>query len=461
MSKIFKKIAGSKTAVTVKMDSIEVMGQAVGEKDVFCVHWSMKGLRGRESTGETDNARAAVAGGASYTTARFENIFAGEVHPKQRKDGAGYEAMEFEMRVVSPALHKKDEKIIGKALVNIFEKVPVLTAGQPHHSEQTVSLTTTGNAVAHINLTLALKSDAPAEEAEAGEPERATTPTSPSATEPPPLVVKTPPSTPQKESESASTGTTEPAKEETESKSRHRKRRSSNSAAMMSAQLKRKDEEIKAKDEEIKKKDEDLKQKDDELKQKDEELKKKDEELKQKEEELKQKDEELKKKDEEAAQFRKENQPKLEISDAELYELRRSKSYLECRVKELEQANEKTDVVPHDTEQDQMREQLAELQAEKERIEDEKAQISEELKAAKKEIEELKARPAESDDKSKDIEVLNKQLTALKEELAKKNASGSKADAAAPAPAKSGIVMQAIIGAVGAVLGIIIGQILF
>jgi len=442
MSKILKKIAGPKTLVSVKMDSMELMGSAVAEKDMFCVHWTMKGLRGRESTGDTENVRAAVSDGVSYPVARFNDVFAGEVHPKARKDGNGYDAMEFEMRVVAPALHKKDEKIIGKALVNIFEKVPVLTPGQPHQAEQTVGLTKDGTAVAHIKLTLSIKGDAPADDVEVVEADQ---PTSPSSAEPPAspqkevpnIVVKTPPATPQKEagSELGSSGTSD-VKEESESKSRHRKRRSSNSSAMMAAQLKRKEEE--------------LKQKEEELKQKDEELKQKDEELKQKDEELKQKDEELKKKDEEALEKQKDLGSKLEASSNELTELRDHNAFLESRVKELEQANEKTDVVPLDAAQERMQEDITKLVEKNESLEEQRSQLIEELDKAKKQIEELEAH---SD--KKELDLLNQQLTALQEELAKtkKDLNGG-----AAAPAKSGMMMQVIVGAIGAVVGIIIGH---
>jgi len=438
MSKILKKIAGPKTLVSVKMDSMELMGSAVAEKDMFCVHWTMKGLRGRESTGDTENVRAAVSDGVSYPVARFNDVFAGEVHPKARKDGSGYDAMEFEMRVVAPALHKKDEKIIGKAIVNIFEKVPALTPGQPHQAEQTVGLTKDGTAVAHIKLTLSVKGDAPADDVEVVEADQ---PTSPSSAEPPAspqkevpnIVIKTAPATPQKEAGSelgGSSGTSE-VKEESKSKSGHRKRRSSNSSAMMAAQLKRKEEE--------------LKQKEEELKQKEEELKQKDEELKQKDEELKQKDEELKKKDEEAQ----EKQKELEKSNNELTESRDHNAFLESRVKELEQANEKTDVVPLDAAQERMQEDITKLVEKNESLEEQRSELLEELKKAKQQIEELEAH---SD--KKELDLLNQQLSALQEELAKtkKDLNGG------AAPAKSGMMMQVIVGAIGAVVGIIIGH---
>jgi len=430
MSKIFKKITGSKVSITVKIDSIEVMGQAVADKDMFCIHWGMKGLRGRENTGETDNVRAAIAEGSTYAVARFTDVLAGYVHGRPRKDGSGYEASEIELRVVSPALHKKEDKVLGRALVNIFEKVPALAAGQPaHQAEQTVSLSKDGNAVAHIKMTLALKSDAPVEE----EGEQ---PTSPVEQQPEGagLVVKTPPASPQKEagSEGGSTGASE-IKEETTSKSRHRKRHSSNNASMMAAQLKRKEEEVK--------------QKDDELKAKDDELKKK--------------DEELKKKDEEFAEKEKQAEVKLRASNCEVQNLREHNSFLESRVKELEQANEKTDVVPLDANQERMQDDIMRLTEDKERLTDEKMKLAEELDEARREIAQLKAGCA--DGEKKELELLNQQLTALQEELAKakKDISASPegaAPAAAAAPAGNGLIMQAIFGAIGAVLGIIIGH---
>jgi len=432
MSKIFGKIGRStKAFVTLKLDSVEVMGQSVVDKDMFCIHWTMKGIRGTQSTGETENVRASVPEGSSYPVAAFKDVIAGEVHPRQRKDGNGYEAVEFEMRVVCPALHKKDEKIIGKAIVNVFEKVPVLSAGQPHHAEQTVSLSKDGSAVAHVKLTLALKIDGPAEEVDVAE--EPVTPTSPATSEPPApaagLVVT--PSSPRKEagSESASTGTAE-VKEQSETKSRHRKRRSSNSSAMIAAQLKRKEEEVTQKDEELKKKDE----------------------------ELKQKDEELKKKDEESAEKQKELGAKLEEANVELTELRKANAFLESRVKELEQAKEKTDVVPIDPEHEKMQDNLAKLQEEKETLQEQKMQLNDELEAARKEIAELKAHPVESDQK-KELDLLNQQLTVLQEELAKTKKEIS-TEGETAAPAKNGFMMQAIIGAAGAVVGIIIGLII-
>jgi len=426
MSKILKKIAGPKVAITVKMDMLELMGQAVADKEMYCVHWTMKGLRGRESTGSTENIRASVSDGASYAVARFADVFAGEVHPKQRKDGSGYEPMEFEMRVVIPALHKKEDKLVGRATVNIFEKVPVLAAGQPaHQAEQTVSISKDGSGVAHIKLSLGVKSGAPVEE-------ELTEPVSPSSepapAEPAPMTVKTPPSTPTKEagSEAASTGVTDEKKSETESrKSRHRKRHSSNSAAMMAAQLKRREDE----------------------------LKQKDEELKQKDERIKQLEEDLKKKDEEAQKKETENKP--EQSSTELEELRKHNTFLEGRVKELEQATEKTDVVPLDANQERMQNDLIRLQEDKERLQEEKLQLSEELDNAHKQIEALRAGSA--DGEKKELELLNQQLAALQEELAKAKKEITSDGAAAP---KNTMMMSAIIGAAGAVVGIIIGLII-
>jgi len=412
MSKIFKKIGGPKVSITVKMNVLEIMGQAVEDKDVFCVHWRMKALRGRENAGETDNARAAVRDGTSYAVARFENVFSGEVHPKARKDGNGYDPIEFEMKVVSPALHKKDEKVIGEAIVNIVEKVPVLATGQPaHQSEQTVPLTKDGAAVAHIKLTLAADGTAieepeqPAAEQPAPAPEQ---PASPSAAEPPSgIVVKVAPPTPQKEagSEKASDAVSD-AKDETESKkSRHRKRHSSNSASMYAAQLKRREEE--------------LKQKEDELKQKDEEIE------------------------------------KLKASSAEMTELREHNAFLESRVKELEQANEKTDVVPIDPMHEKLQDDLTRLQEDKERLEDDKAKLTDELDAAKKELAEL--RKCGGDEQKKELDLLNQQLSALQEELLKTKKDISE-PASAPAPGGNPIIMQAVIGAIGAILGVIIGH---
>jgi len=428
MSAILKKVRGPKVAVTVKLDLLELMGQAVADKDMFCVHWAMRGLRGRESTGDTDNVRAAIPDGSSYPVARFTDVFTGEVHPKSHKGGNGYDPMEFDMRVVCPALHKKDEKAIGRATINIFEKVPLLTAGQPQPSDQTVPLTKDGSAVAHVKFTLSLKGEAPAEAAdEPVDVDQPVSPTSSAASEPAGIVV-TPPATPQKDagSETATSGTSD-IKEESESKSRHRKRHSSSNAAALNAQLKKKDEE--------------LKQMEDQLKQKDEELQKK--------------DEELKKKDDECVEKQKEIGSELEAAKVELAELRKSNEFLESRVKELEKAKEMTDVVPADPEQEKMRDDLAKLQEDKERLEEEKLRLADELEQARKEIDELEARPAGDNSQSKELEVLNQQLAALKEELENaKKGSGN----AAPAPAGNGMVMQAVFAAVGAILGIIIGH---
>jgi len=417
------------------MDLLELMGQAVADKDMFCVHWAMKGLRGRESTGDTENVRATVSDGSSYAVARFADVFAGEVHPKARKDGSGYDPMELDMRVVSPALHKKDEKIIGKAIVNIFEKVPTLVAGQPQQFEQTVPLTKDGSAVAHVKFTLGLKGDAPVEETDVAEqPVSPTTPSTPPAAEPAKILV-TPPATPQKDagSETASSGTSD-VKEESESKSRHRKRHSTTSAA--AAQLKKKEEE---------------------MKQMEEDLKQKDEVIKQKDEELKKKDEELKKKDDEAVEKQKEIGSELEAVKVEAAELRKSNAFLENRVKELEQAKENTDVVPVDPAQERMQENLSKLQEDKERLEEEKMHLVEELEQARKEIDELETRAADNNQK-KELDLLNQQLTVLQEELAKAKKDIASSPEGASAPAGNNMVMQAIFAAVGAVLGIIIGH---
>jgi len=407
MSKVFGKIGRSKVALSVKMNVIEIMGQAVADKDMFCVHWSMKGLRGTENTGDTENVRAAISDGVSYAVARFNDIFTGEVHPKARKDNSGYDPMEFEMRIVSPALHKKDEKLIGKAIVNIFEKVPVLAAGQPaYEAEQTMPLTKEGTAVAHIKLTLSVKGEG------AEEPEPAAE-TAPETSSPPPepavgIVIKTPPSTPQKDSgsEKATSGTSD-AKEETESKkSRHRKRHSSNSASMYAAQLKRKEEELKQKDEELEKKNEEIE--------------------------------------------------KLKAANADVADLREHNAFLESRVKELEQANEKTDVVPLDPMQQKMQDDLARLQDDKERLEDEKQKLSDELDEAKKEISEL--RKSGDSEQKKELDMLNQQLAALQEELVKAKKEISNPEGGAAAAGGSGIIMQAVIAAIGAILGVIIGR---
>jgi len=406
MSKIFKKIGGSKIAITVTMNYLEIMGQGVAEKDMFCIHWVMKGLRGRESTGDSENVRAAILEGSSYPVARFPEVFTGEVHPKARKDGAGYDPMEFTVNVVSPALHKRDDKLVGKAAFNIFEKVPVLAAGQaPHESEQTVTINKEGNTVAHIKLTLAVKSGAPLEDSSEAEPVEQ--PLSSSAPSNEGLVVKTPPATPQKESEAATSATSDVAEETESKKSRHRKRHSSNSSAMYAAQLKTKESE--------------LKQKDEELNQLKEELSKKNDEL------------------------------------MKLEDLQQHNVFLESRVKELEQANEKTDVVPLDPMQQKMQDDLARLQEDKERLEDDKQRLADELEAAKKEIEDLKKNGG--NEQKKEFDLMNQQLAALQEELlnAKKEISDNDKPAAS---ASSGIMMQAIIAAVGAVLGIIIGHLI-
>jgi len=418
MSKLMKKLSSSKNVtISVKMDILEVMGPAVVDKDMFCVHWTMKGLRGRENTGETENVRAGVSEGQQYPLAAFPNVFSGEVQVRPRKDGSGYDQMDFEMRVSQPALHKKDEKILGKAIINIFEKVPTLTEGQPTPAEQTVILAKDGSAVAHVKFTFQIGNapaidDTQAEIVDAGQP---------SESEPPHLVVKTPPATPQKEagSESGSVAPSE-GKEETESKRTHRKRRSSNSSAMAQVALKKKEEELKQKETEF--------------------------------------EEEKKKLNDEIAQQK-----------AEIDQLKLDNQHLGSRVKELEQAKEQTDVVPIDPAEQQMQENLARLQAQNEELQEQKIalldskeqsdkkvkELTEALEAAKKELEEAKNKP-ESDEKDKELALLKDQIAELRAELGKK-AEGEGEPATASAPAKNNMMMMGIIGAAGAVLGIIIG----
>jgi len=428
-----KKLVGSKNvAISVKMDFIEIIGQSVRDKDMFCVHWIMKGLRGRENTGETDNVRAGVSA-EGYPVARFTDVFSGEVQVRPRKDGNGYDAMEFDMRVVQPALHKKDENVLGKAIINIFEKVPVITPGQPHSSEQTVSLAKDakdGTALAHIKLTFQIKGDAPEEQPQTtsvSEPEQ---PTSPSAPAPEPdathLIVKNPPASPAKESESGSTATSE-AKDETTSKKSHRHRRSSNSGAMAAIALKKKEEEMKQKEAEF-------------------------------EEEKKALNEKIE------AQ-----KTEIEAQKTEIEELKTANQHMEKRVKELEQANEKTDVIPIDPNQEKIKDDLRRLTAQNEVLQEQKAaltderddyakkilQLNEALDEANKKLEEMKNQPGTAsgdDNKDQELALLKEQLAALKAELGKK-------DEAAP-PAKNNMVMQAIIGAAGAVLGIILGKLI-
>jgi len=414
-----KKFVGSKNVtLSVKMDSIEVMGQSVVDKDMFCVHWSMKGLRGHENTGETENVRA-VMGGDGYPVARFPEIFAGEVQIRPRKDGSGYEALEFEFRVSQPALHKKDEKVLGKAIINIFEKVPTVTPGQPYSTEQTVSLAKDakdGSAVAHVKLTFQTE-DQQADGAEAAQP------TSPVSPEPEShIVLKTPPSTPVKDagSESGSTSKSD-AKDETTSKKSHRKRRSSNSAAMAAAALKKKEEEMKEKEAKF-------------------------------EEEKKQLNE------------------KIVAQETEISELKKASLHLENRVKELEQAKEQTDVEVINPREEKMQEDLRRLQAENEVLQEQKAtltdekdgyatkivQLTQQLDAANQQLEEMKngSGATSSDDaKDKELALLKEQLADLRAELGKKSDG-----AAATAPAQNNMVMQGIFAAVGAVLGIIIGH---
>jgi len=416
-----KKLVGSKNvAISVKMDFIEIIGQSVRDKDMFCVHWIMKGLRGRENTGETGNVRAAISP-EGYPVAKFTDIFSGEVHVRPRKDGSGYDAMEFDIRVVQPALHKKDENFLGKAIINIFEKVPIITPGQPHSSEQTVSLAKDakdGTALAHIKLTFQIKGDAPEEpqpQPEATEAEQ------PSQTEPDAshLVVKTPPASPAKDagSESGSTASSD-AKEETTSKKTHKHRRSSNSSAMAAIALKKKEEEMKQKEAEF-------------------------------EEEKKTLNE------------------KIEAQNNEIEELKKVNQHLEARVKELEQANEQTDVGAVDPAHEKMQDDLRRLTAENEVLQERKAALTDEkdgyarkimelteaLEEANKKLEEMRNQPAAAssadDSKDQELELLKSQIAELRAELGKKNE--------APAPAKNNMVMQAVIGAAGAVLGIIIG----
>jgi len=448
-------------SISVKMDFIEVMGASVVDKDLFCIHWSMRGLRGRESSGDTENVRAAVSGNESYPVARFNEIFSGDVHVRPRKDGSGYDVAEFDMRVCQPALHKKDEKILGKALVNIFEKVPTLTKGQPASFEQTAPLTKDGSAVAHLKVTLLIGEVVPTEEAEAtekpAEPEQVTSPTTEAE---PRLLVTPPPASPSKDAGSES-GTAAEVKDDTTSKKSHRKRRSSVSNSMAAETLKKKEEEFK-------------------------------------------------KKEEAFEEEKKELNGKIAEKDSEIDELKKENSHLSQRVKELELAKEQTDVVPINPEEEKMQEQLRTLQEESEKFQERQAalldeqeqnqkkiaelnealesknkeledskkeledskkeledskkeleQSKKELEDSKKELEEAKNQPAPAtdsaaapsdDSKDKELALLKDELASLKEELSKKNA--------APAPAKNNMMMQAIIGAAGAVIGIIIGLII-
>jgi len=406
--------------ISVKMDLIEIMGQSVVDKDMFCVHWIMKGLRGRENTGETENVRASMSSD-NYAIATFRDVFSGEVQVKPRKDGSGYEPMDFDMRVTQPALHRKDEKAVGKAIINIFEKIAVLTPGQPAVSDQTVPLVKDGSAVVHVKATVQIKGDATDEQPEIVDADQATPAGDSESSH---LVVKNPPASPQKESGSES-GSTAPSegKEETTSKRTHKKRRSSNTSAMAAIALKKKEEELQQKEAEH--------------------------------------EEEKKKLNEQIA-----------AKDTEIDSLKKANQHLESRVKELEQAKEQTDVVPIDPQEEKMQNDLRRLQAQTEVLQDQKtalveekdqalrqiAELTEALEEEKKKNEELRSSAGSVDSKDKELALLKDQLAELKAELGKKGGAPS---AAAAAPAPNNMMMQGIIAAVGAVLGIIIGHFIF
>jgi len=418
MSKLMKKFGGSKNVtISVKMDVLEVMGPAVIDKDMFCVHWIMKGLRGRENSGDTENVRAVLLDG-NYPVARFTDVFAGEVQVRPRKDGSGYDAMEFDMRVSQPALHKKDEKAIGKGIINIFEKVPVITPGQPTPAEQTIPLVKDGSCVVHVKLTFLIKGEGTEEHAEPA-PVEAEQPQSPSEPDPNHLVVKTPPASPAKDagSESGSASVSE-AKEEVGSKRTHRHRRSSNTASMAAEALKKKEEEMKQMHADF-----------------------------------------------EAERNKLNDQ--ITAQSSEIEELKKANEHLELRVKELEQAKEQTDVVPINPEEEKTQQELARLQAQTEELQEQRASLLEDKEEAEKKIAELtealeaarkeaenKPENASGEGKEKELALLKEQLAALKAELGKKDT------APAPAAPANNMMTQAIIGAVGAIVGIIVGLIL-
>jgi len=413
MSKIMKKLSRSKNvSISVKMEFLEVMGTSVVDKDMFCVHWTMKGLRGRENTGVTENVRATVSGN-DYPVAHFNEVFVGEVHARPRKDGNGYEEMDFEMRVIQPALHKKDEKVLGKAIINIFDKVATLTPSQPFSQEQTVGLVEDGSAVAHIKLTFVIGDAAAApEESETAEAEQASSPTSVTAAEQAPshLVVKTLPASPAKSagSESASSGTGAEGKLETESK-RHKRHRSNSSAAA-----------------------------------------------------LKKKEEELKEKEEAFEAEKKELNGKIEAQSSEIDELKKTNEYLESRVRKLEQEKEPCDVAMM-SDEELLKATVASLQEKNDKLKEDNAaaeekiaKLTEELEAAKKQQAPAEATASADDSKDKELALLKEQIAELRSELGKK----SEAAPAAAAPAKNNTMMMAIVGAAGAVLGIIIGYLI-
>lgn len=394
-----KKFGGSKNvAISVKMDFIEIMGSGVVDKDMFRVNWTMKGLRGRENSGETENIRAVIEGGENYPVARFPEVFAGEVQVRPHKDGNGYDVMEFDMRVTQPALHKKDDKILGKAIINIFDKVPTLTAGQHVSQEQTVPLQKDGSAVAHVKLTFSLKGVT--EEAPEPEPEQ---PSSPVAAEPE-LVVKSPPATPSKEtgSESGSAAPATPSKEETTSKRTHKKRHSSNSGALAAAALKKKEEEMKEKE----------------------------------------------------AQY---EEDKKKLYD-QIEELKEANSHLEARVKELEQSKEQTDIDAIDPAGEKMREDIHRLQAQNEELQEQKIALLDAKEESDRKVAELTEALQSANKNTGSDENKDKELALLKDQLAELKAELNKKGAGEAAPAKSNMTMQAIFAAVGAVLGIIIGH---
>jgi len=375
------------------------MGSGVVDKDMFRVNWTMKGLRGRENSGETENIRAVITGSEDYPVACFPDVFSGEVQVRPHKDGNGYDVMEFDMRVTQPALHKKDDKILGKAIINIFEKVPTLSAGQHVSQEQTVPLQKDGSAVAHIKLTFSLKGVA--EELTEPEPERSGSPVAAESD----LIVKTPPATPSKEtdSESGSAAPATPAKEETASKRTHKKRRSSNSGALAAAALKKKEEEMKEKE----------------------------------------------------AQYEEEKKN----LNSQIDELKNANSHLELRVKELEQSKEQTDIDTIDAASEKMREDIQRLQSQNDELQEQKMALLDAKEESDRKIAELTEALASAKKNSGGDENKDKELALLKDQIAELKAELNKKDDGKAAPAGNNMMMQVIFAAVGAVLGIIIGHI--
>lgn len=408
----FKK--RNKVRVLVNVESIVLAGSGVEDKEMYYVHWTLKGLHGKENSGDTANVRSGVSEERGAVVARFADVCSGEVSAKVRKDRAGYEEVPLDLKVVVPALHKKEDQTVGKATVNLFEGVEELAAGAPQRTEQTVALGKDGAVTATLAVTLELKSgdaaagddDTSVGEASVGEPETETAgllsglagTSSGVMMKKSSVLVVTPPASPQKEastssvgSDSESAGASQSAasedREGTASRRSHRHKHHSstsatvggNSAAAFAL----------------------LKQKEDGLKQKEQEL---------------------------TAQ-------KKELEDQ-----------LAAKAKEAAEAQARA----------------AELEEENKKLAAAVSKAEEEAAAAKKEAQEAQeAQSQDLGDKGQELDLLKSQLEALREECNKLRGA-PKADAA-KAVAKPGMnqmVVLAIVGAIGAILGAIIARLI-